>query len=149
MATNRKNGKETGRDNRGRFGPGNPGRPAGARNKATLAVEALLADEAEALSRKAVELALAGDTTALRLALERIAPPRKDSPVSFTLPKMESARDAASAAAAILQAVAGGELTPTEGAHVMGLVDGFRRVLEVTEIEARLTELEAAADAKP
>ena len=150
MATNRKSGtKAGGRDERGRFGPGNPGKPPGTRHKATRAVEALLDGEAEALSRKAVEMALSGDGAALRLCLERIAPPRKDSPVSFPLPPMESARDAASAAAAILQAVAGGELTPTEGAHVMGLVDGFRRVLEVTEIEARLTELEAAAHAKP
>jgi hypothetical protein len=148
--TNRKNGTKTaGRDESGRFGPGNPGKPSGARHRATRAVEALLDGEAQTLSRKAVELALEGDTTALRLCLERIAPPRKDSPVTFNLPKMKSAGDAAGAAAAILQAVAAGELTPTQGAHVMGLVDGFRRVLEVTEIETRLADLEAAADAKP
>ena len=148
--TNRKNGTKTaGRDESGRFSPGNPGKPAGARHKATRAVEALLDGEAQTLSRKAVELALEGDTTALRLCLERIAPPRKDSPVTFDLPKMKSAGDAAGAAAAILQAVASGELTPIQGAHVMGLVDGYRRVLEVTEIETRLNQLEAANDAKP
>jgi hypothetical protein len=47
---------------------GNPsGRPPGARNKTTLAAEALLDGEAEALTRKAIERALEGDTTALRL----------------------------------------------------------------------------------
>jgi Family of unknown function (DUF5681) len=41
---------------------GNPGgRPAGARNRRTLAAAVLLDGEAEALTRKAVELALAGD----------------------------------------------------------------------------------------
>jgi Family of unknown function (DUF5681) len=41
---------------------GNPsGRPKGARNKATLAVEALLENEAEALTRKVIDLAL-GET---------------------------------------------------------------------------------------
>lgn len=35
-----------------------------------------------------------------------------------------------------------GELTPTEGAKVMGLVDSFRRTLEVTELEARVAALE-------
>jgi hypothetical protein len=41
---------------------GNPaGRPAGARNRKTLAASLLLDGEAEALTRKAVELALAGD----------------------------------------------------------------------------------------
>ena len=40
---------------------GNPrGRRRGSRNKATLAAEALLAGESEALTRKAVEMALAG-----------------------------------------------------------------------------------------
>ena len=55
---------------------GNPsGRPKGARNKATLAMEILLDGEADRLTRKVVEMALAGDTTALRLCLERIMPP--------------------------------------------------------------------------
>ena len=44
---------------------GNPaGKPAGARNKTTLAVEALLDGEAEGLTRKAIELANAGDIAA-------------------------------------------------------------------------------------
>ncbi len=61
--------------------------------------------------RKAVELALHGDTTALRLCLERIAPPRKDAPVTFDLPPMTSAEDAAQAAGAVLNAVADGDLS--------------------------------------
>ena len=105
----------------------------------------LLEGEAEALSRKAVELAIEGDTTALRLCLERIAPPRKDTPVQFDLPPMQSAADAASVAGAVLDTVAQGNLTPTEGAHVMGLVEGFRRTLETTELEARIIALEESA----
>ena len=55
---------------------GNPsGRPRGARNKTTRAVEALLDGEAEALTRKAIERALEGDTTALCLCLDRLLPP--------------------------------------------------------------------------
>jgi hypothetical protein len=57
---------------------GNPrGRPRGARAKATLAVEAILQGELKGLARKAIELALAGDTTALRLCLERLMPPAR------------------------------------------------------------------------
>ena len=53
---------------------GNPaGKPKGARNKATLAVEALLDGEAEELTRKAIELAKAGDIPALRICLDRRA----------------------------------------------------------------------------
>ena len=131
-----------GRSADGTFTSGNAGRPKGARNRATQAVLALLEGEAEALSRKAIEMALAGDGVALRLCLDRIAPPRKDSPVQFTMPRMTTAHDAAQAAGAVLQAVAEGELTPTEGAQVMGLVDSYRRRLEVTEFEARLAALE-------
>jgi hypothetical protein len=132
-----------GRNADGTFGAGNPGRIKGARNKATMAVLGLLEGEAEALSRKAVEMALAGDGVALRLCLERLAPPRKDSPVQFSLLRMSSARDAAEAAGAVLEAVSVGDLTPSEGAVVMALVDSYRRTLEVTELEARLTALEA------
>jgi hypothetical protein len=132
----------SGRNTDGTFTTGNAGRPKGARNKATQAVLALLEGEAEALSRKAVEMALAGDTVALRLCLDRLAPPRKDSPVQFPLPRMSSAHDAAQAAGAVLEAVSVGDLTPTEGAQVMGLVDSFRRTLEVTELEKRVAALE-------
>lgn len=141
--TNRKNGPKTaGRTSAGQFAAGNPGKPRGARHKATQAALALLDGEAGALTRKAVEMALAGDTTALRLCLERIAPPRRDAPVQFDLPRMESAMDAAKAAAAVLEAVAAGDLTPTEGAHLMGLVETYRRTLETSELEARVAALE-------
>ena len=103
---------------------GNPdGRPKGSRNLATFAALELLDGEAEALSRKAVEMALAGDVQALRMCLERIVPPRKDSPVNFTLPDMVQAADTSQAMAGIVRAVSEGELTPTEGATVAGLVE--------------------------
>lgn len=86
--------RKTGRYADGTFGPGNSGKPKGTRHKATLAAMALLDGEAESSSRKAIELALDGNTTALWLCLERIAPPRKDAPVTFDLPPMHSAADA-------------------------------------------------------
>jgi len=141
------NGETTaGRDASGRFMGGNPGKPKGTRHKATQAALALLDGEAEALTRQAVTMALGGDTTALRLCLERIAPPRRDAPVTFDLPLMETARDAAKAAGAVLGAVAEGELTPGEGASLMALVEGFRRTLETSELEARVAALEGASD---
>ncbi len=142
MPLPRKNVTKTYTDESGKFAPGNPGRPRGVRHKTTRAVEDLLHGEAEGLTRKAVDLALGGDTTALRLCLERIAPPRKDTPVQFDLPVMECAYDAAESAQAVLAAVSGGDLTPIEGAAVMSLVEQYRRTLEHTEFERRLTALE-------
>lgn len=126
----------------GTFGPGSPGRPKGARHRVTRAVESLLEGEAEGLTRKAVEMALEGDTVALRLCLERIAPARKDAPVEFDLPPMSSAKEAARAAQSVLAAVADSQLTPLEGASIMALVDGYRKTLETSEFEARIAELE-------
>ena len=125
---------------------GNPsGRPRGARNKTTLAVEALLDGEAEVLTRKAIERAKDGDAVALRLCLERILPPRKDRPVSFALPKIESAADAGKASTAILTAVATGDVTPLEAEAVLRLLEGHAKVLEVRDLEERITTLELKA----
>jgi Family of unknown function (DUF5681) len=61
---------------------GNPaGNPKGTRNKTTLAVEALLDGEAETLTRKAIELAKAGDLAALR------GVPRQDCSASERPPR--------------------------------------------------------------
>ena len=142
----RNNGSNTDERNPdGTFASGNPGRPKGARHKATQAIEAMLEGQQEALTQAAIDKALEGDVTALRLCLDRIAPARKDAPVSFDLPDIETAEDAASAARAILRAVADGNVTPTEAATVMVVVEQFRRTLETTEIEARITSLEAKA----
>jgi len=141
--TDRKSGANSGRKSDGTFAAGNPGKPKGSRHRATLAALELLDGEAEALSRKAVELALEGDTTALRLCLERIAPPRREAPVRFSLPEMAGASDALGALNAIVQAVASGDLTPGEASGLAALVEAFRKTAEIADLERRLTRLEA------
>ncbi|MFT6696135.1 MAG: hypothetical protein ACJAXU_001638, partial [Paracoccaceae bacterium] len=71
-------------------------------------------------------------------------PARKDTPIQFELPSMVCAADAHTAAASVVGAVASGDLTPMEGASVMGLVESYRRTLEVTEFDARIHKLEQA-----
>ena len=137
----RKNATKT----RGRpFEPGNPGRPRGSRNKATLAMEALLDGEHDALTRKAIDLAKGGDIAALRLCLERLLPPRKDRPVAFEFPQIDSVEDAPKAMAAIAAAVADGSLTPMEAAELSKVVHGYTRAVETTDLAARLVRLEQA-----
>ena len=130
------------RDTGGRFAAGTAGRPKGARNKATLAVEKLLSDEAEALTRQAIEMALRGDVTAPRLCLERIAPPRKDSLMSFELSQPIDALGAANASADILNAVARGQLTPSEGESAIKLVEAHLRICQWGDLELRLARIE-------
>ena len=133
---------KNGRNTAGQFSAGNIGRPKGSRNKATIAIESLLQGQAEALTQIAVTKALEGDSIALRLCMERIAPAPKDQPVSFSLPEMKNALDASEAAGSVLSAVSEGELTPIEATRVIGLIDSYRRTLELTEIEERLRALE-------
>jgi hypothetical protein len=127
-----------------RFAPGNRGRPAGSRNKRTCLVEALMEADADALARKAIEMAKAGDPVMLRLCLDRIAPVRRvRNTVSFALPAVTTAADAVKASAALLGAVASGELTPSEAAELGKLVEAHIKALEATEFEGRLQALEA------
>ena len=59
------------------------------------------------------------------------------------LTKMNNSLEASGAAGSVLTAVSKGQLTPIEATRVMGLIDSYRRTLELTEIEERLRALEA------
>ena len=141
--------KQVGRDARGRFEKGrsgNPaGRPCGARNKTTLAAEALFDSEAEALSRKAIELALGGSEGALRLCLDRIIAPRRERPIQLAVPPIRSASDIAAAMAAIVKAAAQGVITPDEAFKLSQMVDTFVRAIETSDFDKRLQILENAS----
>ncbi len=113
-----------------------------------MAAEALLDGECETLTRKAIELALSGDMAALRLCLERIIPPRKDRPVAFKFPGMETAADAVRATAAIVKAVSNGVLTPAEAAELSKVIEGFTKTMELHEIQIRLDRIEAGLQSK-
>jgi len=119
------------------------GRPRGARNRATLLVQNLLAEEAEAIGRKAIEMAKAGDLAAIRLCMARLVPARKDEPVAFELPPLEKAADGVAAAASIVAAVAAGELTPSQAAELCKVIDVYVRALDSKGFDERLTKLES------
>jgi hypothetical protein len=122
---------------------GNPaGRPKGSRNATTIALETLLDGQAEALTSKAVQLALDGDMAALRLCMDRILPPRKDRPVTFALPEIKSAQDAAITLSAVIGAVAAGELTSADAAEISKLMDSYVKAFEASELIQRLERLE-------
>ncbi|OPH84250.1 DUF5681 domain-containing protein [Nitrobacter vulgaris] len=135
-------GKQRGRPF-GKGHSGNPaGRPKGSRNATTVTLEILLDGQAEALTNKAVELALAGDMAALRLCMDRILPPRKDRPVTFDFPQIRSAQDAATTLSAVLEAVAAGELTPADAGEISKIMDSYVKAFEASEIVERLERLE-------
>jgi hypothetical protein len=63
--------------------------------------------------------------------------------VKFKLSAVTTAAEVAAAVSTILQAVAGGQLTPAEGQMIANIVEGRRRVIETEELEARLQALES------
>lgn len=121
---------------------GNPkGRPKGARNKATLAAEALLDGDAETITKKAIELAKAGDLTAIRLCLERILPVRKCRPLKLNLPKIEGPGDILKAVNAVLAAVSTSQITVDEADGLLRTVEAARKALETEELHRELDDL--------
>ena len=124
---------------------GNPaGRPRGSTNRATRAAEMLLDGEAAALTRKAVELALAGDAAALRLCLDRTVAPRRERSVELDLPPIRSAADILGVIKVITGAVGRGAITPGEGFAISQMIETFLRTLDASEFENRLRQLEEA-----
>jgi hypothetical protein len=131
---------------------GNPaGRKPGCRNRATLAAEALLEGESEALTRKAIELALEGDTTAMRLCLERIMPQCRSRSIAFDTPPIDRVEDLARAIGSIFQEVAGGRIRLDEGSALVGMLEAKRRAMDTVDLEKRLRALEtqSASDTAP
>ena len=129
---------------RGRpFSKGNPGRPKGARHKATRAIEALLEGDAHEIGRKCIEMAKDGDATALRLAMERICPVRR-ARIRFDLPPVEGMGDLPKALSAVLEAIADGSLAPDEGSAIASTLTQQQRMFESVELERRIAALEEA-----
>lgn len=118
---------------------GGGGRPKGSKNKATVAIEAMFEGEAEQIGRRCIELAKAGDPTALKLVMDRIAPVRKGRPLQGLARRSnESSMDA------LLRAVLEGELTPDEGKDVVGMIESAARIAATKVLaEQRQEQIEA------
>ena len=134
------------RNSKGRFTKGASGNPAGrppqSRNKATLLMEALFEGEAEQLTRKVIELALAGDVFAMRLCVDRLLPPCKDRPIHLSLPPTESPAQVSAAISKVVEAIGDGIITPGEGETMANLLAVQNGVLTTGDLERRVEQLE-------
>lgn len=120
---------------------GNPnGRPAGSRNKASIIVEKMMGDQAEAVVQATIKRALEGSTDAMKLILDRLAPIRRDRPITFSLP--DKLDDLPALHGAVLEAVAAGELAPSEAAAVATVINARQQAIEVVKLAERLAAIE-------
>jgi hypothetical protein len=131
-------GKPFGADN-----PGNPaGRPKGSRNRASRLAELIQDADAEAIAQSVIGAAVAGDMTAARLVLDRLAPIRRGAPITFDLPTITSEADAVTAMSGVLAAVAEGQITPEEGQAVAALIASFLDTVKTNDHAQRLRAIE-------
>ena len=124
---------------------GNPkGRPHGTTRTGKLA--AMLEPHAPALVQKAVGLALNGDTTALRLCLERLYPAIKARDEAVLLPELDSNASLTEQAKSVINELSDGNLSTTQAASVMQSISAQARIIEIDELEQRVAQLEVAND---
>lgn len=124
---------------------GNPaGKPRGAKDKRTELRELLKPHQADVVT-KVVELAKAGDTTAIRLVLERLCPPMRSQDATVTLPLTGDTLSAK--AQQVLGAMAAGSVTPDQGCRFLEALSICARVQDADELSRRVAALEREVEA--
>jgi hypothetical protein len=128
---------------RGRpFQPGNKfgrGRPPGSRNKKTVLVDELLAENSQPLLRKALKLAQQGNVPMLRLLLDRALPRPKDAPVTIGPLPMDTPEELLEAQTKVMQHLLLGKLTPNQAERIFSLMGNYRRLLKSEVLERRFS----------
>jgi hypothetical protein len=120
------------------------GRPPGALNKKTLALEAAYEDRAEEVVRNIMERAKNGDPAAMRLCMERAAPTGRNRRLAFRLPRITTPEDAELAIEVVMNGLAEGMLTLAEVSTFLNLVE---RLLGLAEVVDRKKHIRAVMQA--
>ena len=132
-----------------KFEPGRSGNPRGRpRGKVTTAskLRAAITEHLPEIIANLVERAKAGDVQAARALLDKALPNLRpvDQPQPLALPDGTLTDQGR----AILAAVAGGELAPTQGAQLVAAIGQLARVSEIDELAARVAALEESHEAE-
>ena len=147
MKTPNTDGNQSDRNTGGKFVKGNkasPGRTAGRGKVAELREK--LAQDVDAVIGIVRELALAGDPQAIRILLDRVLPSLRpvELPTPMDLPKGNLAHQAH----AVVQAVADGDIAPSQAAQIITALGGVAKIIEATDLLDRITKLEEKQNAK-
>ena len=127
----------------GKFCKGNtasPGRTPG-RSKVSELREKL-AQDMDAVICIVRAQALAGDPQAIRLMLDRVLPSLR--PVELPTPLDLPEGNLSHQALAVVQAVADGDIAPSQAAQIITALGGVAKIIETTDLLDRITKLEAA-----
>jgi len=122
---------------------GNPmGRPRGARNKATMLAEQMMAEDVASVVQSVIKAAKSGDMVAAKIILDRIIPARKGQTIQLELPRVITTPDVIEAMTVALEAMAEGDISPDEAAAIMDVLSTKRQAIETLELEQRIINLE-------
>ncbi len=124
------------------------GRPKGVRNKSTLAAEILLEGSLEGICRRIESEALNGNMQAAKMILDRFLPTRRDRAIKMDLPQIHNGEDILKAVGAIIDAIACGEISPSEGESLSRTLERYSNALEFHQFESRLLALETSVKQK-
>ena len=148
MSTPNNDGKQSSNhDAGGKFSKGNkasPGRTPG-RSKVSELREKL-AQDVDAVISIVREQALAGDPQAIRLLLDRVLPSLR--PVELPTPLDLPEGNLAQQAHAVVQAIAHGDIAPSQAAQIITALGGVAKIIETTDLLDRITKLEEKQYAK-
>jgi hypothetical protein len=128
----------TGRFQKGKSG--NPsGKPKGAKDKRTE-LRSLFEPHRKALIKTVVEKALAGDTTALRICIDRLVAPVRGNPVNIG----NFSGTLSERGERVMEAIAQGSISAEDAVSLMSVIQMQTRIVESDELEKRLSALEKA-----
>jgi hypothetical protein len=130
----------------GRFAKGNPGGPGRPRARERLAaLDQRVAEAGDDLIDAALKVAKGGNVRAIEMLLDRIWPAQRGRPVEIEAPEIRAVADVVPASAAVTSAVLNGDVTPREGAAVARVIEAHGSMIELVDLERRMTELEEKA----
>lgn len=133
--------KTTSRDERGRWLPGQSGNPTG-RSRPSRIVREKIAERLDDVLASLFFLIDHGDTSAIKLALERVAPALKPETEPNEIAGLVEATTMKDKADAVIHAVAAGSLDADRAAKILQAITNAAALSELEELKARIAALE-------
>src|SRR5690348_12553956 len=127
----------------GRFAKGNPGGPGRPRARERIAaLDQRVAEAGDDLIDAALKVAKDGNVRAIEMLLDRIWPAQRGRPVEIEAAEIRAVSDVVPATAAVTNAVLNGDVTPREGAAAARVIETHGKMIELVDLERRMTALE-------
>lgn len=130
------------------FEKGQSGNPNGRPKKNSATADRLreeIGAHVPAIIKAVVEQAKDGDVQAAKLLLDRVVPALKPQQQPVVIDDMAE-REPSDQGKAIIEAMAGGRLTPEQGQAMLAGLASLMKIVEVDELEKRITALERHTD---